>query len=99
MDYLDTVLHEIQQDVTYGDPPGGPYQLCVVVGGVRFKGRVVPPNRFAQSLPPLGELTESHRAGSGYFLHLRAMEGAGITSGAPRVVRFRLDNIDAWWAE
>ncbi|MFF8174672.1 hypothetical protein [Streptomyces chartreusis] len=98
MDYLDKVLRDMQENVEVGDPPGGPYQLGVVVGGVRFKGRVVPADRFAESLPPPGELT-STTPGFGHFLHLRAMEGPGISSGTPRVVRFRLDSIDAWWAE
>lgn len=74
-------------------------------GGVRFTGHVVHPDAFLEESLPTRDLQDRYREGQrplteaeGY-LHLIASEGPDWAGRTNRHVRFRMDGIDAWWAE
>ncbi|MER7578043.1 hypothetical protein [Streptomyces sp. NPDC126514] len=105
MSDVDPLLRFISQHASDPDEESPAYKISVVVGGQQFAGLVVPPGPFLDSVLPTEELvslyskTASPDLGASAYLHLHVEKGPGVTGRQQRVVRFRMDSINAWWAE
>ncbi|MDQ1022501.1 hypothetical protein QF035_000083 [Streptomyces umbrinus] len=106
MSYSDPLLKFISQDASSDSPQvQESYKISVVVGGLRFTGHVVHPQPFLDEALPARELDESYRVErgglneAGEFLHLLVSGGTDWPPNTNRHVRFRMNGIDAWWAE
>jgi hypothetical protein len=105
MNNIDPLLLFISQHASDPDERSTAYKISVVVGGEKFTGFVSHPDPFVESVLPTDDLVARYREMSdvekdiSVCLHLHVEEGPGITFQDQREVRFRLDGIDAWWAE
>ncbi|MGP3951445.1 hypothetical protein [Streptomyces sp. 7N604] len=100
----DPLLQFLAQDASSTKPSTAGYKIAVVVGGVEFRGHVVHPDAFLEEMLRTEELTSAYGAGAAHrdaseYLHLLADKGPDINDRQKRHVRFRMDGIDAWWAE
>lgn len=102
----DPLLQFLSRDASSPAPRAAEgYKITVVVGGARFTGHVLHPDSFLEDLLPSEELRSRYRASrhaeqeADDYLHLIVSASSAWPTNTNRHVRFRMDGIDAWWAE
>ncbi|MGW7511249.1 hypothetical protein ACWGJ0_26565 [Streptomyces massasporeus] len=105
MDINDPLLEFMSKDAARTEPRMEHRRIRVLVGGFQFEGVVVSPQPFLTEALQTQALEEyeDRRSESGAggeadkFLHLLVDDGPGITPMDKHYVRFRINNIAAWW--